>query len=274
MIPIYKRILRIITIIFLYFIVYYVTRSGYLIAYNDETILGRLFLNSSLFSLVLFGVLILYIIYELFSYLSERRNELFLQYKNSEDEKSKVLNEVKKKPRKKEDEINLENMAFFYSEIKSRLLSEIKDLGTKSNINLAIGLSISIIAFFFLGYSALFVEISNLENTVKFLPRVSFVILVEFLAYFFLGLYKKNLEEIKYYQNELTNVDFKFMAFYQLIENHVGGDKALSGIQELLKTERNRFLNKNQTTEELERLRNESSNNKLLFNSLLKIKRT
>ncbi|WP_078130211.1 hypothetical protein [Leptospira alexanderi] len=62
------------------------------------------------------------------------------------------------------------------------------------------------------------------------------------------------------------------MAFYQLIDNHVVGDKALPGIQEILKTERNRFLNKNQTTEELERFRYDSTNIKDLINAIIKVK--
>ncbi|WP_078125068.1 hypothetical protein [Leptospira alexanderi] len=53
---------------------------------------------------------------------------------------------------------------------------------------------------------------------------------------------------------------------------HVGGDKALPGIQEILKTERNRFLNKNQTTEELERFRYDSTNIKDLINAIIKVK--
>jgi hypothetical protein len=38
----------------------------------------------------------------------------------------------------------------------------------------------------------------------EFSPRLSLVIVVELFAYFFLGLYKSNLQEIKYFQRHST----------------------------------------------------------------------
>ena len=271
MIPLYKRAFKILASAFFAYLLYNLLKMLSLSFLRHDSAFGYWIEARYLFEFGFLGIVLLYWVYEYFSYLSERREALLSEYRIAEDEKSKVLTDSKKKTRKKEEkeEPNLENLAFFYSEVKSRLLSEIKDLGTKSNANLAIGLAISI---FVLGYSAIFIEITTLDSVLKFIPRVSFVILVEFLAYFFLGLYKRNLEEIKYYQNELTNVDFKFMAFFQLIENHVGGDKALLGINELLKTERNRHINKGQTTEELERMKYDYNAIKDLISPLLKAK--
>jgi len=45
-----------------------------------------------------------------------------------------------------------------------------------------------------------------------FLPRVSLVILVEVFAYFFLRLYKESLDDIKYFQTEITRVEMKTLA--------------------------------------------------------------
>jgi len=36
--------------------------------------------------------------------------------------------------------------------------------------------------------------------------------LIELFAYFFLKLYKSDLSEIKYFQNELTNVEMRYAA--------------------------------------------------------------
>ena len=45
-----------------------------------------------------------------------------------------------------------------------------------------------------------------------FLPRISFVIFIEVFSFFFLRLYKANLSDVKFYQNELTNADARLVA--------------------------------------------------------------
>jgi hypothetical protein len=46
--------------------------------------------------------------------------------------------------------------------------------------------------------------VHDVGTAVRNVPRLSTVALVEAFAYFFLGLYKSKLEEIKYYQNKCT----------------------------------------------------------------------
>ena len=83
------------------------------------------------------------------------------------------------------------------------------------------------------------------------MPRLSLVILIEIFAYFFLGLYKSSLTEIKYFQNEITNIEAKYLAMDQAI---ILGDKPT--IKKLLdhisKTERNFILKKGESTTLLE----------------------
>ena len=86
----------------------------------------------------------------------------------------------------------------------------------------------------------------------SFMPRLSLVILIELFAYFFLKLYKSSLSEIKYFQNELSNFEAKFVSLRIAIMDKDRGvfDEV---IKTLSRTERNYILEKGQTTVELER---------------------
>jgi hypothetical protein len=90
--------------------------------------------------------------------------------------------------------------------------------------------------------------------TVAFVPRISLVLLIEMFAYFFLRLYKSTLTEIKYFQNEITSIEAKYLA---LIVAATGKkEEQLSGVlEQLARTERNFILDKGQTTVDLERNR-------------------
>ena len=73
---------------------------------------------------------------------------------------------------------------------------------------------------------------------VQFLPRLTLVVLIEIFAYFFLRLYKSSLGEIKYFQNEITNIEAKALA---LQAAELAGDKesTASIINRLADTDRN-----------------------------------
>lgn len=96
-----------------------------------------------------------------------------------------------------------------------RLKNEIASLNRRSNLNLAIGITITGLGFYLL-YN--FVLNGDLEHNntnsflIQFLPRISLVIFIEVFAFFFLSLYKKSLLEIKYYQSELTKIEANYVA--------------------------------------------------------------
>jgi hypothetical protein len=98
------------------------------------------------------------------------------------------------------------------------------------------------------------------ENTLdfveSFVPRLSLVIFIELFAYFFLRLYKDTLSEIKYFQNEITNIESKHLAVAMAISNN-SDEGLIHSIDSLLSTERNHILNKGQTTVEIEKARTE-----------------
>ncbi|HDS1756197.1 hypothetical protein [Pseudomonas sp. M5] len=147
-----------------------------------------------------------------------------------------------------------------FEECRMRLLQEIRDLNRKGSINLSIGAAISAIGILLLGATLVFEVVGSTDLMAlisHYLPRLSLIVLIEVLAYFFLRLYKASLAEVKYFQNELTNIEAKQIAVNVARE---AGDCAMVGVvvAKLADTERNHVLTKDQTTVELEKAKLES----------------
>lgn len=141
----------------------------------------------------------------------------------------------------------------------SRLREELYSLTKRSNLNLAIGVVTTLIGLGLLGLFVLSTPI-DFENTLdfveNFVPRLSLVVFIEIFAYFFLRLYKDTLTEIKYFQNEITNIEAKHLAVAMAVSNG-SNEGIINSIERLLSTERNHILNKGQTTVEIEKARTE-----------------
>lgn len=135
----------------------------------------------------------------------------------------------------------------------SRLELEILSQTRRGNLNLILGILTTLIGVLILGYSVFQAPAltTNIEMAAHFLPRLSLVILVEVFAYFFLRLYRQSLEEIKYFQNEMTNIESKYLGFYIASESATG-DGLLNVITQLTATERNFLLEKGQSTTQIE----------------------
>ncbi len=58
----------------------------------------------------------------------------------------------------------------------------------------------------------LFGKGNELEFAGYFITRISLVAFIEVFAYFFLRLYRYSIFEIKHFQNEMTNAEFRVMA--------------------------------------------------------------
>jgi hypothetical protein len=86
------------------------------------------------------------------------------------------------------------------------------------------------------------------------IPRMSLIIFIEIFSYFFLRLYKDGLGEIRFFQNELTNIESKLIALKsaQMSNNSKAIQKAT---EYLSRTERNFLISKKQTTLDLEKAR-------------------
>lgn len=138
-----------------------------------------------------------------------------------------------------------------------RLQRELDALGRRGNLNLALGAITTVVGISFLGFSV-FAEAGSAKDlwalASHFLPRLTLVLLIELFAFFFLSLYKNSLGEIKYFQNELTNIESRQLALRAAMDSK---DSALLAdvVGKLASTERNHVLSKNQTTIELEKVR-------------------
>lgn len=102
---------------------------------------------------------------------------------------------------------------------------------------------------------------------VHFGPRLTLALFLQIFAYFFLRLYKSSLSEIKYYQNELTNIETKRLALNVALRKD-GTDLLKEVVTNLLATERNHILTKDQTTVELEKARLEKDQTSKLLKVL------
>ncbi len=135
-----------------------------------------------------------------------------------------------------------------------RLNDEISKLGFRNNVNLVVG----VLSTTF-GIWLLWTLVSNQNTSIgsnsdyvrAFIPRLTLAIFVEIFAYFFLKLYKNGLGEIKYFQNELTNIESKELALEFAIKTN-NPEIIKKVIVKIANTERNHILEKGQTTIELE----------------------
>jgi hypothetical protein len=137
------------------------------------------------------------------------------------------------------DAIRLERR---FGSTRHRLEREIQALNRRGNLNLAIGVAVTIGAMFLLVYlvsAGHGTKFSDLSEVLSFyIPRISTVVLIEVFAYFFLSLYKQNLAEIKYYQNELTTLAVQEIAWIcSTITDTVASKESV--VQILAKSDRN-----------------------------------
>lgn len=176
---------------------------------------------------------------------SENINESFFK-KMSEDIAQETLREKRN---------NFEYLIKDFQSIRHRLNNEVEKLGRKANVNLVIGSLTTIVALLALSY-IVFQTTTSFEDYIEliyhYFPRLSLIIFIEVFAFFFLKLYKLNLADMKYFQNELTTVELKMTSIITAI--NFGKNKDITSIvNELSKTERNFILKKGETTVEIEK---------------------
>jgi predicted transcriptional regulator len=142
-----------------------------------------------------------------------------------------------------------------------RLKDEIEALGRRGNVNLALGVFTTVVGLILLTVFIFKNEQSTTEAVsyaVNFFPRLTLVIFIEIFAYFFLRLYKAGLSEIKYFQNELTNLESRHVALIAALR-YESVNVISKVIETLAKTERNHILEKGQTTTEIAKMQLEKN---------------
>lgn len=134
-----------------------------------------------------------------------------------------------------------------------RIYKEIDALGRRGTVNLVLGVITALsgviaLSFFVLAKEGAHASLSDFA--MDFLPRLSIVLIIEVFSYFFLRLYKASLSEIKYFQNEATNIEHSFVALEAAISIN---DKNLIErcVHTFLAVERNPIMTDGQTTREI-----------------------
>jgi hypothetical protein len=129
-----------------------------------------------------------------------------------------------------------------------RITQQIEALGGRANLNLFIGLILALSGIGFLIYYVQTTLANEKEEfagfAIHFLPRLSLVTIIELFSYFFLHLYKQAIDEIKYFQNEITNIDMKMIA--ASITQQLSPTNPTAVIAALSGTERNFLIPKDQ----------------------------
>lgn len=160
-----------------------------------------------------------------------------------------------------------------FNEMKNRINIETARITRYAYINLLIGFVttfgvISILVKSLLGVNT--VGFTTSDYIMHFLPRVSLSILIQVFSFFFLKLYSRNLDELKYWNNERTNLEMKIVSIKagMITEN---ADTISDLIKTISSTERNFILKKGETTVELEKNKADDSNNAGMIAAILKL---
>ncbi len=150
--------------------------------------------------------------------------------------------------------------------IKQRLSNEIEISYAHANLHFLIAFLVSWFLISFIGYFGFTFSstLSNFTNwfdfSILYLPRLIVVLGLGTLFLYFMKSYKTKLIDIKYYQNEITNIELKIIA---LKTAFIKDDKNILEKVSInfVEAERNFKLNTNETTKELERLKIENEFN-------------
>ena len=140
-----------------------------------------------------------------------------------------------------ENKFNLGQLNLHIQSLKDRFTAEIDRLILKSTISLSVGITTSLIGVFLLWYNILDVmpETDQIEELISFtIPRFIIILLVEVVSFFLFKTYHTSLMEIKYYQNEITNVEYKAIALNSAIIRN-DEDSLRRIIQNILQSDKN-----------------------------------
>lgn len=152
----------------------------------------------------------------------------------------------------------------------SRLNELISTTKRNTNINLSVGVLTTIAAITVL-YSILtqdaYKPLGNSGDLYHYIPRITLVIFIELFSFFFLKLYRRNLEDIKYLNNEITNFECKMIAL-QVSFLKEQTDSLKGVIQQLSSTERNFVLKSGETTIDAQRIQVEGDENTKLLDKI------
>ena len=168
----------------------------------------------------------------------------------------------------------LEQIEFQMKDLQSRISFQIERLSRSGTINLIIGSLTTIVAIGVLINLILSVHSIPFDTTKDVLiyltPRLSLAIFIEIFSFFFLKLYKQNLEDVKYFHNERTNIDSKVIALKASMLTDKD-DTVIDIIKAFSNVERNFILKKGESTVNIERVKIDNEQEIKLVSKMLDI---
>lgn len=148
-----------------------------------------------------------------------------------------------------------------------RLTEEIRAQRRSATTNLAFGLITAGVSLTFLAWLAWITSIETTDAHAAsralgrpqpdyviywgtFASKIALSVAANVFAFFFLSTYRRNLSEIRYFQNELTNIEIKFFSLFYAKESGFA-DAQQEIVLELSSTERNFILKRGETTSDV-----------------------
>jgi len=134
----------------------------------------------------------------------------------------------------------IDRMESSFADSKCRILGVVKSLLFRNKAGVWMGSLFAVCGIGFLGFFVMKNPVHEIsaEQLVYFAPRIAIVLLLEMLAYFCLNLYKHGLRDLRYYLNEMTNVESREAALHAALLS--GNESQISGlISGLFATDRN-----------------------------------
>lgn len=180
------------------------------------------------------------------------------------------------RPTQTEKQISNRMLINVMDNTRQRLMLEIKYQKNTSYFNLTVSIILSVLALSVMWLyafdtksvvagtpSTTTVTVAWLDFAYVAIPKFGLALFIELIALSFYKTYKSNLDNIKYYQNELTSIESRRIALYTSIMKD-NNDNIKSCVDILLKIDRNFKLSDCESTIELEKL-------KLDYNYLSKV---
>ena len=196
------------------------------------------------------------------------------------DDRDKLLRNVIsythiKRNENEEKSDKFSNITIVFENIKNRIQDECNRLNKQAIINLFLCFFIAFILMTLIGYTSITSTNDNklisLELfAVRYIPRIIGVIGLLTMFLYFTKLYKTNIVDVKYYQNELTNIEI-LQVTWQTASITDSDDILKELLSKLSQIDRNSIISKDQTSIEIERIKIENEISKDYLSKILSI---
>ncbi|MGJ5066740.1 hypothetical protein [Bradyrhizobium oligotrophicum] len=147
-------------------------------------------------------------------------------------------------------EKHLENLNVGIDEMLSNFAGEMNGWRKNANINLIIGLGCAIIGIGVMWQTLVALtfdvgagEAWRVTDLYRFVARFALVLIIESVAFFFLKLYREDRNMIRYFRNEITNLESRYVALKAALDFGLAADIS-KVLQSLSSTERNFLVKK------------------------------